>query len=73
MIRSIFINTSSPDPFSYKEKGNLLFSLSFQEREVCPDTSGGEVLDYFKDGHSSVLRKEKTPGLQRHKATKQIQ
>ncbi len=51
MILSIIINTSSPAPFSYKEKGNLLFSLSFQERLACPDTSGGEVLDHIKNRH----------------------
>ncbi len=51
MILSVVINTSSPAPFSYKEKGNFLFSLSFQERKACPDNSGGEVLVYLKDTH----------------------
>ncbi len=51
MRGSVVINTSSPNPFFYKAKGNFLFSLSFQERLACPDTSEGEVLDYFKDRH----------------------
>ncbi len=50
MLLSVVKSTSSPSPFSYKEKGNFFF-LSFQERKACPDTSGGEVLDYFKDRH----------------------